>query len=92
MPAAATDPQGREVVLADERWSHIVRGHPELAREQGAILGAVAAPTRQLPGRRPGEEWYYLRDAGPSRWLKVVVAYAEGRGRIITAFGRRSMP
>jgi len=29
---------------------------------------------------------------GPSTWLKVVVAYAEGRGYIVTAYARRSMP
>jgi hypothetical protein len=40
----------------------------------------------------PGEEWFYLRVLGPSRWLKVVVTYREGLGRIHTAFARRAFP
>jgi len=45
-----------------------------------------------MPGRHHGEEWFYLEGAGPSRWLKVVVHYEGKSGRIVTAFGRRSMP
>jgi hypothetical protein len=40
----------------------------------------------------PGEEWFYVEGAGPSRYLKVVVAFNAGRGTIITGFARRSMP
>lgn len=90
--ATVVDAQGRSVVLTDERWRHIVGGHPDLAPHQGSVLDAVRSPTRRIPGRWPDEEWCYLRDAGPSRWLKVVVAYGGATGRIITAFARRSMP
>jgi hypothetical protein len=45
-----------------------------------------------MPGRIANEEWYYLKTDTPSNWLKVVVAYAEGRGHIVTAYARRSMP
>jgi len=38
------------------------------------------------------ERWYYARTDRPSAWLKVVVAYAGGRGHIVTAHARRSMP
>jgi hypothetical protein len=32
----------------------------------------VRRPTSRIAGRRPDEEWFYRRGAGPSRWLQVV--------------------
>ena len=90
--ASARDPAGRHVDLGAGRWSHIVDGHPELGPHLESVMRAVRAPDRKLSGRREGEEWFYLRGAGPSRWLKVVVHYEGGVGRIVTAFTRRSMP
>jgi hypothetical protein len=89
------DPEGRTVCLSDERWSHIINseyGHPELEQLRGEVLGTVSSPDRRLSGRDPNEEWFYVAGVGPSRWLKVVVVYEAGRGRIITAFARRSIP
>lgn len=78
------------MLLTVERWEHIVDGHPELAAHEDDIVRAVAAPTATTPGRENDEEWFYLRDAGPSRWLKVVVVFdSSASGRIITAFPRR---
>jgi hypothetical protein len=39
-------------------------------------------------GHEQQEQWFYLRDAGPSRWLKVVVLYDHDKGSIVTAFAR----
>jgi hypothetical protein len=87
------DPRGRTIILAPERWAHIVEGHPELRPYRNDVIDAVAKPDALLPGRIEGEEWFYARDAGPSRWLKVVVVFdPEGAGRIITAFPRRRKP
>ena len=87
------DPTGREVSLGDERWAHIIDGHPELQDIQADIARAVESPSEVIAGRAPDEEWFYLAGAGPSRWLKVVVVFdRQGRGRIITAFGRRRKP
>jgi len=92
--AEVVDPDGRHVELTAERWQHITRteGHPELAADRAAVLRTVKAPDRRLPGRRQNEEWFYLGGVGPSRWLKVVVAYEGQRGWIATAFARRSIP
>lgn len=96
--ATVIDVDGRSVELTEERWAHIVgaephrAGHPELSQHLDAVLRAVQAPDHRLAGRREGEEWFYLEGAGPSRFVKVVVAYDGREGRIITAFGRRSMP
>jgi hypothetical protein len=89
------DPDGRHVSLDQERWDHIVDptyGHPEIVPLQAEVLRAVRTPDRRLPGREPNEEWFYLGDVGPSRWMKVVVLYEHGYGRIITAFPRRDFP
>lgn len=90
--ASTLDPDGRRVDLTEERWRHIVDGHPELVPYAASVTRAVRQPDRRMAGREDDEEWFYLKGAGPSRWLKVVVHYEGGRGRIITAFGRRSMP
>jgi len=92
--ASVTDPDGRTVVLDAAGWQHIVRpdGHPELASAQAAILRAVSNPHDRQPGSRPGQEWFYGIGFGPSRFVRVVVAYEKGRGRIVTAFPRRRLP
>jgi len=69
------DPDGRRVELTAERWRHILRpdGHTELAGLEAHVLRAVEAPDQRRPSPRSNEEWYFLRDVGPSRWLQVVV-------------------
>jgi hypothetical protein len=90
--ASVADEKGRRVELTEERWLHIVDAHPELELHQAVVIDAAGAPTHRLLATRPGEEWCYLEAVGPSRWLKVVVAYAGQTGRIVTAFPRRSLP
>ncbi len=93
--ARAVDVDGRRVELTAERWAHILEepdGHPELAGLVDHVMRAVAAPERRRAGRAPNEEWLYVSGAGPSRWLKVVVLYAEGRGFVVTAHPRRGFP
>jgi hypothetical protein len=87
------DPLGRTVQLAEERWQHIIDGHPYMTPFRTDVLRAVEAPTDLIEQPRPGQDWFYLRGAGPSRWLKVVVAFDEDSvGSIRTAFPRRSKP
>lgn len=92
MLSATLDPDGRRVVLTKKSWRHIVHDHPQLRRRLRSVAAAVGEPDRRVPGRSPGEEWFYIGREGPSRWLKVVVHYDEGEGRIITAFPWRSFP
>jgi hypothetical protein len=89
---SVTDPDGRSVELTDERWAHISQRHPEIKPHEDAVLGAVRQPDRHTAGSLENEEWFYAKMVGPSNWLKVVVAYAEGRGYIVTAHARKSMP
>lgn len=83
---------GRTVELTEERWGHIIERHPEIGTLEETVLRAVQVPDAHRSGRLSNEEWFYLRTEWPSNWLKVVVFYVEGRGQIVTAFARRSMP
>jgi hypothetical protein len=92
VPAAINDFKGRPVELTEKRWGHIVERHPEIQPLDQSVLRAIEAPDRHMSGRLANEEWFYLKTDRPSNWLKVVVAYVEGRGQIVTAFARRSLP
>jgi hypothetical protein len=86
------DPDHRPVTLTPATWRHITNGHPELGRHRRDVLHAVRRPTLTIQGPRPDEVWFYLAEAGPSRWLKVVVRFQRSRGLVVTAFARRSAP
>lgn len=90
--AAISDPKGTTVELTEERWGHIIERHPEIEPFGETVLQAVQAPNHHVPGRLGNEEWYYLKTEAPSDWLKVVVAYSEGRGHIVTAYATGSTP
>jgi len=88
------DLEGVRVVMLDDLWRNkILRDHPELASHLDDVLRAVAEPDRILPDpvyeRR---RRHYLRGAGPSRWLLVVVSYEQEPARVISAFGNRKDP
>lgn len=90
----AKDLEGVRVVVPAELWrDKILRDHPELALHLDGVLRAVAEPDRVLPDpvykRR---RRHYLRGAGPSRWLLVVVSYEQEPARVISAFGNRKDP
>ncbi len=88
------DPAGVRVIVPADLWrDKILRGHPELAPYLADVLRAVAEPDRVLPD--PAYEQrrrHYLRGAGPSRWLLVVVSYEQEPARVISAFGNRKDP
>ena len=87
-----TDPDGRDVVLPWADWLHVLRRHPYIGIGPATVVETVAQPDARRPGPRPGEEWFYRHGAGPSAGIRVVVHYEHGRGRIVTAFPRRSIP
>lgn len=90
---SAVDPLGRTVNLTADRWEHIIDGHPEMGSLRGEVLRAIREPSELLRAPRVGEDWYYLQGAGPSQWLKVVVAFDENNdGSVLTAFPRRRKP
>lgn len=88
------DQDGRRVVVQQELWQDkILRDHPELDSHLADVLKAVATPDLVVPDPvYGGRRRYYLRGAGPSRWLLVVVSYEQVPARIISAFGNRKDP
>jgi hypothetical protein len=90
----AKDPEGVRVIVPATLWrDKILRDHPELAPHLADVLKAIADPDRVHPDpvyeRR---HRHYLRGAGPSRWLLVVVSYEGEPARVISAFGNRKDP
>ena len=81
-----------EVTLVTSDWEHIVQRHPYIGVGPSILLNAVADPDARVAGRVEREAWFYVRRAGPSAWIRVVVHYKEDRGTIVTAFPRRSFP
>ena len=90
----ARDPEGMRVIVPAGLWTgKVLRGHPELAPHLADVLRAVAEPDRVLPDPVYEGRWrHYLRGAGPSRWLLVVVSYEQEPARVISAFGNRKDP
>jgi hypothetical protein len=88
------DQNGERVVLRTELWrGKILRDHPEMIGHLADVLRAVGEPDLVV-----GDPMYkdrrrhYLRGAGPSRWLLVVVSYGQEPARVISAFGNRKDP
>jgi hypothetical protein len=73
------DSEGRRVILPSALWTtKILRDLPELSGHLADVLRTVEGPDLVLPDpvfdhRRR----HYLRGAGPSRWLLVVVSYEQ---------------
>lgn len=92
--AETQDPDGRHVIVPVATWQgKVLRDHPQLGPYLDDVLRAINAPDRVLPD--PGfnaRRRHYLRDAGPSRWLLVVLSYEQEPARLITAFANRKDP
>lgn len=70
--------------LTDERWSHIVEEHSELAGMRLEVLEAVVNPSRILAGK--AGELLAVREAVAGKHLVVVYLEFKNDGFIITAF------
>jgi hypothetical protein len=81
-------------VLDGRVWDEkIARDHPEIASHKDEALRAVSAPDHVAPDPASADRRrFYLRDAGPSRWLLVVVSYEQKPARIISVFANRKDP
>ena len=90
----AKDAAGARVVLPTRVWNDkLLRDHPELEAHRADVLRAVGEPDHVATDPvYENRRRYYLKDAGPSRWLLVVVSYEQEPARIISAFGNRKDP
>lgn len=90
----ARDPDGVRVVVQSRLWHEkVLRDHPELGLHLGDVLRAISEPDHVAPDPIfDGRHRHYVRNAGPSRWLLVVLSYEQEPARLITAFANRKDP
>ena len=62
----AISKSGLTIRLPEERWQHIIEGHPELADQQTNILHTIENPDRILEGDRDGQQV-----TGDLAWFEV---------------------
>jgi hypothetical protein len=86
------DYAGRLVTLTQERWDHIVKGHPAMDGLEMAVKCALENADVVGEGNAPGSEVIYGRNLGPARFLAVVVAYEQTNGFILTAYPQNKEP
>lgn len=79
--------------LTDERWYHIVNGHPELRNMKADVLATIEKPQRVVAGA----DTEFLAVAGLGKGWFLVVAFIEGNdgvdceGFVTTAFKTTKM-
>jgi hypothetical protein len=79
---------GVPIRLTDERWTHIVENHDELAGRMDDVLATIAEPV--WVSQSYGGALIAWRSLGRERWLAVVYREKQGRdGFVITAFVTR---
>jgi hypothetical protein len=90
----ANDRDGNRVVVHRSLWEgKVLRDHPELKPHLRDVLRAISSPDIVSPDPVfDGRLRHYLRNAGPSRWLLVVLSYEQDPARLITAFANRKDP
>lgn len=89
MIPSAVSKSGVPIRLTDERWTHIVEDHGELAGMRSEVLENIAQPGRILAGG--GGELLALREQEPGKFLVVVYRELENDGFVITAFLTRKV-
>lgn len=82
---------GVPVRLTEERWAHILVGHPELTNDRTAMLVALEHPQSVMTGR--DGVLLAVRPVDDRKW--IVVAYVENDatdGFVLTAYLTRRDP
>jgi hypothetical protein len=75
---------GLSIRLPEERWQHIMDGHPELANLRSEIVQAIEAPDKILAG---GDgELLAIKPLDNGKILVVVYRECEEDGFVITAY------
>ena len=91
-PRRTKDPWGRQVLLTEARWEHVLNEHPEMKGHDFEVLVTVPAPDAITPGRF-GRWCYWATRRGVSKWIFVVVDWRLGQEPyVVTAFARRKGP
>lgn len=73
--------------LTDERWQHIVEGHPELTNNKKDVLAVISQPEQIFQGR--DGELLAMKEIEPNKWLVVAYRELKNDGFVITAYSTR---
>ncbi|MGO9321554.1 MAG: hypothetical protein ACLQBY_12225 [Solirubrobacteraceae bacterium] len=90
--ATMTDPRGRTVWLTEERWKHIIEGHPEVERHLSVLKKCVETAEKRTRGNYKDTEKLWARNIGPAKWFFVVVRYEGRTGAVRTALAATKGP
>ncbi|MBI3811450.1 MAG: hypothetical protein HY283_04505 [Nitrospirae bacterium] len=84
-----TDRWGNRVTLTDERWRHIVEGHPELEEFQEEVLETIRMGRRRQDPIDSQKYKYFYPVSGLPFGLThiVVVVKLAGKKFVLTAYG-----
>ena len=83
----ATAKSGLTIRLPEERWQHIIEGHPEITDQQTNLLQAIENPDRILEGDRG--ELLAIKQLNGNKYLVAVYKELEKDGFVITAYVTR---
>jgi hypothetical protein len=72
--------------LNDERWQHIIMGHPEMSIYYDAILNTIAEPEIIYEGSRGDLIAVSRQVEGTNKHIVVAYKELEGDGFVITAY------
>ena len=94
MPVKVNDVQGYEVVLDDERWEHILDGHPEMVDHRNLLIETMQRPELILRDPERSRIFYYYTLVGRSVfgrndiYLSAVIERSEGNkvAKVKTAY------
>ena len=84
MSDIAVSRNGVRIRLSDERWSHIIEEHSELADLRLEVLEAITSPARIVEGGE--EELLAVRELALGKYIVVVYREVSSDGFVITAF------
>jgi hypothetical protein len=82
------DPHGNPIYLTEERWQHIVEGHPEMSGHERQLQEAIRLGTRSQDSLNP-QKFRYLRAFqglwGDNTHLEAIVLFRfeEDEGRLV---------
>jgi hypothetical protein len=75
------------VWLTQERWEHILEGHPEVERHLAGLKKCVETAEKRTRGRYEDTENLWVRKIGPAKWFSVLVRYEGRTGTVRIALG-----
>ena len=76
--------RGLTIRLPEERWQHIIEGHPELVDQQTNILDTIKNPDRILGGNR--DEFLAVKQLNDHQYLVAIYKELGKDGFVITAY------